>query len=168
MRIVLHPNARHDGELVLCRPSEFPYLHTLHLTTFSSISSSNIRALSRIFPYLVKFTFAVRDHHGVAGHIRGMLVLMQEDQGLHHDVSVWPRLLTLGIHISGREPFPMNERRSFLVAWATIGLPIRTLLLPPAFISKGRKLSSCAVSPMTIEELILSQNPLSDDLSGIS
>lgn len=157
MTIILFSKAEHGDEAVLCRPSNFPFLHSLHLDIRYSISPSDIRKLSRAFPYLVKITFGIND--GAVEHMRSVLAFMQEDQVLQPDVSVWPRLRTLGLYFSEEEQFPMTELRTFLVERAAMNCPIQTLLLPESRIETARELSSCAVSPVTIAAFMAYVSP---------
>lgn len=147
-----------DERVALNGASNFPSLQRLYFSTAEGVVTlSDMRSLSRAFPYLTEIKFTV--YQPAHAHI-GQMLALTEDQSLYNGVGVWPQLHTLGICISYNGQFPTPELRNFLTKRATMGLPIRTLLLPESQLANGRELSSCTEPPVTIAELVLGYVPI--------
>lgn len=139
-----------DESVALNGPFNFPSLQRLSLHIPSGVPSSEIRKFSRAFPYLVDIVFA--GYTNASYHVDQMLAVTEEDRTTHGGVGLWPNLQTLTISFPRFDYFPTASIQTFLAHRATMGLPIRTLLLPEIHLAQAPELSSCTQPAVTIAE----------------
>lgn len=92
-----------------------------------------MQALAQAFPSITEIAIM---HVFPEANFCPILTVM-EDLSLHGSARVWSRLQTLAISFIGKQKFPINELKDFLVNRSEMGCPVQTLLLPEAHVEEA-------------------------------